>query len=418
MRLFISSALILLIAALATAAPPRPPGASISGDQWLARISPSHPRMFFNEQSWPAVRDYTLKHEAAHYERIKRKVAAMPAEPDAAACERGSNILYGPNALMAAFVWRMEQDQAALEKARRHIFAGVAFYVRQSAAGQPVNWYSADRVQTLAAYDWIHDQLTPQQRTEIGRAFLRHQHDDDNVKRVGNHNRGNHTSGFYGSPNMPWYVGLALYKDGVDDAAALALLKRGFADHIKLLDYRRESAGDDGGIGSLAVSYGLGFYPWAEFNFMHTFMSATGINLADHYEHMSLLPNWVYWNRLPGNMTWGLADAVPAGQFGSSFLEMHMLQVAHFFAEKYPDRAGFAIWLRDNILENPQHDDYWWPLAPLLLTKCAELPKSTGPAPDWPLARNFEQMGLVTMRSDWTDDAVCAAVRSEERRVG
>ncbi len=380
-----------------------------ANNDWLAKIRPTHPRMFFNADTWPAVREYTLKHEAAYYARIKRKVAAMPEVVDTVACEKGSQIKYGPNALMAAFVWRMENDRSALEKSRRHLKAGVAFYVKQSAAGQPVNWYSADRVQALAAYDWIHDQLSDDERREIGDGFLKHQHDDDTVKRVGNHNRGNHKSGFYGPPNLPWFVGLALYKDGIDDAAAEALLKRGYADHIDLLEYRGQSAGDDGGIGSLAVGYGLGFYPWSEFNFMHTFQSATGVNLADRYDHMSLLPNWVYWNRLPGNMTWGLADSVPAGKFGSAFLEMHMLQVAHFFAERHPERARFAMWIRENLLEEPKHDDYWWPLAPLMLTGCGTLPEPKGPADNWPLARNFEKMGLVTMRSDWSEDAVCAA---------
>ena len=398
-------ALSFLLLPLAAARAAEPAGDS----DWLGRVRPTHPRMFFTADSWPAVRDYALKHEADYYARIKKKVAALPDEPDTAACEKGSQVLYGPNALMAAFVWRMEQDKAALDKARRHIQAGVRFYTRQSSAGQSVNWYSADRVQTVAAYDWIHDQLSPAERTEIARGFFQHLRDDETVKRVGNHNRGDYKTGFYGPPNLPWYVGLAFHQDGVDDAAAVALLKRGYADHLKLLEYRRQAAGDDGGIGSLAVGYGLGFYPWAEFNFMHTFQSATGETLADRYDHLSLLPNWVFWNRLPGNLTWGLADSVPAGNFGSAFLEMHMLQAAHFFAGRYPDRARFALWIRDNLLVEREHDDYWWPVAPLLLPGCARLPEPQGPAADWPLARNFEQMGLVTMRSDWSDEAVCAA---------
>jgi Heparinase II/III-like protein len=390
----------------ARAAGPRKP---LPGN-WLSKVRADHPRLFFNKTSWPQVKAYTLKHEGAYYQSIQRLVASMPAQPNRKDCEKGSNKKYGPYAQMAAFVWRMEGDPKALEKARNYLLEGVRFYVRSSSARKTVNWYSASRVCAMTAYDWIYDKLTPDERREVARGFFKHTKDCLSGRGFTRQNRSNYTSGFYGPTNMAWYVGLTFYRDGVDDAEALRLLKKGYAEHVELLDYRGLTAGDDGGAASLAVGYAFGMYPWAEYNFMHTYSSATGLQLERHYDHLSLMANWVFWNYIPGGTSWGLADSVPAGPFHDSFLEMHFLQAAHFYAEQYPDRARFSLWARENLLKSQKHDNYWWPMAPFFLTRCGTLPKAKGPDRTWPLARNFEQMGAVFMRSDWGDSPVSAVL--------
>ena len=377
---------------------------------WLAKVRMDHPRMFFNKATWPQVKAYALTHEKGYTERMKRIVASLPASPDRRRMERGSNPLYGPYAQMCAFVWRLEGDAEALAKAKTYLLEAVRFYNRRSSARQAVNWYSASRVCAMTAYDWIHDELSAGERREVGLGLLQHYKECLSGQRFPRQNRSDHTTGFYGPTNMAWYVGLALHKDGINDAEALRLLKQGYAEHMTLLAYRGAASGDDGGAGSLAVGYAFGMYPWAEFNFMHTYASATGLAMEDHFDHMSLMANWVFWNRLPGNMRWGLADSVPAGTFSDGFLEMHFLQAAHFYAARFPERARFALWVRENILSRQEHDNYWWPLAPLMLTRCGELPGPAGPDASWPLARNFEKMGVVFMRSDWTEAAACAAL--------
>ena len=376
---------------------------------WQGRVRKEHPRMFFNARTWPQVKAYTLEHEKGYYDSIKRIVAGLPAKADRKRFETGANKKYGPYAQMAAFVWRMEGDRSALEKARNYLLEGVRFYNRCSSARRTVNWYSASRVCAMTAYDWIYDQLTPAERKEIGLGFFKHYKDCLAGGSFPGQNRSNHTSGFYGPTNMAWYVGLTFYADGIDDRQAERLLKQGYAEHIKLLDYRKLAAGDDGGMGSLAVGYAFGMYPWAEYNFMHTYNSSTGLAIEKHYDHLSLFANWVLWNRLPGHMRYGLADSAPAGKFGEGFLEMHMLQAAHFYARRYPDRARLAMWVRNELLTDQKHDNYWWPLAPLLVTRCGELPKPKGPDATWPLARNFQRMGVVFMRSGLDDEATSAA---------
>jgi len=284
----------------------------------------------------------------------------------------------------------------------------VDFYNRCSSARKTVNWYSASRVQAMTAYDWIHDQLTPAERKRVGEGFFRHYRDCLAGRRFERQNRSDYKSGFYGPTNMAWYIGLAFYGDGVDDGRAAELLRRGYDQHIRLLEFRRRSAGDDGGMGTLAAGYAFGMYPWAEFNFMHTYNSATGLQIERSYDHMSLLPNWVVWNCLPGRMRFGMGDSSPAGRFSDGFLEMHMLQIAHFYAERHPDRARLAMWVRNELLRDRTHDAYWWPLAPLLVTRCGQLPPPAGPDASWPLDRNFEAMGIIFMKGGRAGDDVQA----------
>lgn len=395
-----SAVLVLLtMSALVLGAAPSPASAPVSPGDWMAKVSAKHPRMFLTAESLPAVRRYALTHEKDYYEAMKRRVAARPDKADAATFEKGANIKYGPYAQEAAFVWLMEQDRSALAKSKNYLLEGLKFYLRRSGAGKPVNWYSADRVCALTAYDWIFDQLSPEERRQVAQGFFQH-YKEDMAGKGSAFNHGDYKTGFYGSPNLAWYIGLAFHKDGVDDAQAAQLLKKGYDEHLQLLRYRAAASGDDGGAGSLAIGYAFGMYPFAEFNFFHTFDSATGLAAIEKdFPHPSLLANWVYWNRLPGDMHYGLADSAPAGKTGEGSLELAMLEIAHFWGREFPDRAGLAIWIRQNVLKGRQHDDYWWPLAPLLVTRCGELPAPADPQPSLPRARNFQDMGMVYMRS-------------------
>ncbi len=403
-RLIVSVSLIQLLLVSASAG-------QVPAD-WIEQVRTDRPRMFLNADNWPAIRQYTLEHEADYYERLKRRVAGFPRQPDES-FERGANPKFGPYAQMAAFVWLMEGDRQALEKARNYILAAPAFYHRQLDEGRAVNWYSASRICLLAAYDWIHDELTLDERRDFADAFIsHHQREIESGQRFDRLNRGGHTTGFYGPVNLPWYIGLAFLGDEADGVVppgyATQMLQRGYDQHIRLLEYRAHSAGDDGGMSSVSTAYAFGFYPWTELNFMHSFNAATGLPIEQHHDHLSLLPNWVLWNWIPGidgGKGFGLGDAQhTTNNFNEGFLEMHMLQVAHFFAHTHPDRARLAVWVRDELLTRHEHDSYWWPIAPLLVTRAAELPAPAGPDERWPLARNFQTKGTIFMRSGWTAD--------------
>ena len=91
---------------------------------WTARIRSDHPRLFFNADTWPAVRQRALGAERQWYSHIKGRVDRLRAE-------MGSEVEpkeLGPQAAWAAFVFRMTGDQQYLELARKCLERSLSFY--------------------------------------------------------------------------------------------------------------------------------------------------------------------------------------------------------------------------------------------------------------------------------------------------
>ncbi len=392
--------------------------ASAEDPDWLSDLRTDRPRMFFNQETWPKVRDYLENEKSDFYNALFNRVRARPDEAPESWGDR-SNPGYGPFAMEAALVWLMEGDSGssrnnpgleALEKAKNYLEAAVAFYHRQIDAGEAVNWYSTSRICALAAYDWIHDQLTLGEREHFVTEFIDH-HKREMASGAGLNrlNRGGITGGFYGPVNLPWYIGVAFYGDGIDDDYALDRMIQGYNRHIDLLEYRALVAGDEGGAASVATGYAFQMYPWTEFIFMYTFNSATDGAIEAEYDHLSLFPYWVFWKRIPGvdgPRSYGLGDSGHSGNgfIGTTFLGMQMEQIAHFYADRYPERAAFALWLREGPLDTPDYDLYWWSLPPAFTYRTVDLPEPKGPDESWPLAKAFPTMGTVFMKSGWTSE--------------
>ena len=134
----------LASSAAATGSPP----ATGNESHRLAKVRKDHPRMFFTKETFPLVKAYAVGEEKDYYQKIRRRVTAMPRTPNAKAVESGSQPRYGSCAQMAAFVWWVERDPNALAKARAYLLEGAEFYNRRSSARQTVNWYSAGRFAT------------------------------------------------------------------------------------------------------------------------------------------------------------------------------------------------------------------------------------------------------------------------------
>lgn len=49
-----------------------------------------------------------------------------------------------------------------LEKAKKLLKVSVDAYTEATKNGRPVNWYSHSRVNALCAYDWLYNDLTPE----------------------------------------------------------------------------------------------------------------------------------------------------------------------------------------------------------------------------------------------------------------
>ncbi len=368
-------------------------------DSWIAKIRKDHPRLFFNKETWPQVRERALVREKEWYARVKSRVDQLPDQLPPQPRE------YGPEAAQAAFVYLMTGDRRYLEKTRRMLELSVAYYRVCYAKRVTVNWYSTSRVLWATAYDWICGDLKPEERRALLVPFLRHVEDTQPGRgkpAVTRLNQSDHTTGFYGEQNILWFAGLAGHGDGIDDATALRFLRQGYKFNQDLFAYRARCAGDDGGLASATVGYAMGAYPWSQFNFLHTWRSAVGEDLAPKWPQLAYFPVWVIWNWIPGPRprefgsgdTYHYDNALPVG-----YLYEHMSQIMHFYGKSQPECAALAAYVRDAVPANVRGYSGTWPIHPFLLTRLEEAPPPRGPQDSGLFARHFEALGQVFMRS-------------------
>jgi len=356
-----------------------------------AKLRPDHPRIFLSGDTLDDVVAFARGPMSAHYDRVVNAAADYPAAPETAD--------YGREAMNTAFLYLADGDGAYLDKARALLLASVAFYEERLAANQAVDWYSTSRISALAAWDWLYNDLDPPERDEIlGRLLAVVRDVQPEVNEVPGENSSDHRTGFYGVQNIVWYAGLAGYGEGVDDELARQFLLDGLDMHVNLYEYRKECAGDDGGTASATMGYVFGAYPWAEFNFMHSWLSATGEDLAPYWTHLAAYPGYIFWNWLPGERQFGFGDdGHTENGLGFWSGRLHFAQITHFFRHVEPELAAFSQWMRERAPEG-SFSVSTWGIQPLLLTRLADVVAPAGPPP-MPLARHYENQGQILMRS-------------------
>lgn len=392
--------------------PNRPPGKAAASDAtaWTARIRRDHPRLFFNADTWPGVRERALGPERATWDRLRQRVDALPPDPP-----DGD---HGIDAAAAAFAWRMTGDARYRHLAVALLERSVAFYRATRAAMKSVSWTSTTRINAWCAFDWLYDDLTDAQRMEIGTSFLRHVADEQPgpvLPPIEEWNWSGPETGFYGNQSLLWYAGLATFESKVDDDRARDFLVRGRDLFQQVLEHRRAAAGDDGGAGSTTLLYAFGLYPWAEFNFFHTWQSATGEDLAAQWPHVAWFANYVAWNWLPGARHFGAGDSYHDGNvIPLVHMWFHMAHIVHFYRRMAPQCASLARRLAEASEAHHREghprarsqaflgDRDHWPCHRFLLRWPDDLP-ALGPAAALPPARHFEHMGQVFMRSGGGD---------------
>jgi len=408
-----------------------------ANDAWMASIRRDHPRMFFNAQTWPQVKaraegpereardallrrcdKYPEKPACSDYGPVKfREVKTASGTHKTTAATPIKNVKeWGSQAAECALAWRFTGERKYLEKARRMLESSVAAYHAAYANRRAVNWYSTSRILALCAYDWIWEGLTPDERKAIIVPLVQHVEDIQPGKgrpAIIRRDLGGIESGFYGVPSLLWYSGLAAYGDGFCDELATSHLRRGHNLCLKLLKFRNDGAGDDGALSSAVPGYSMGAYPWAHFNFFHTWLSATGENLAPAYPGMALFPNWIYWTWIPNAsdpsmpLYCGFGDD-PHTQNALSIgrLYEHMSQYIHFFRDANPAAARLAASLRDHA--PIQHFGNPWIMYPFLFDSedGGVKPYFAAELENMPVhARHFENLGQFIMRSGWKPDS-------------
>jgi len=378
------SRLILLLSFTAVA---------LASGEWKASIRKDHPRLFFNKDSWPAVKARALGEESALFAALKARAGELAGR----SLEPGD---YGVQAAEAALLFLVTEEPRYRDLARDLLAASIRFYSDCKRQERTVNWYSFSRINAWAAYDWLFEHLEPAERARMGAEFLiavRDVQPTKTRKAFERENWGSHTSGFYSTPSLLWYSGLAAYGEGINDELAEKHLTEGHEQFMKLLAFRSNAAADDGGSASGSLNYALAAYPWAEFNFFHTYESATGKDISREWPYVAYLPAYIFWNWLPGGREFGYGDSYHSDNLiRARELNLHLSQIIHFYARGEPECASFARWF---MARTPREERATFPFARLLLTRMPDVKPAVNPEERMPAACHFENMGQVFMRS-------------------
>lgn len=414
---------------------------------FLSKLRPDHPRMFFNRDTWAEVERRSL---AAAGQARAEMIARCRTLTDNPVCtgtepavtgfiDTPNGKLYidpvhtpldpinefGYEAAECALAWRFTGEDIFLEKAKKMIFANIEGYLESYRNRRAVSWYSTTRIMTYCAYDWIYEALTDEERRAIIVPLV--QNAEDVQARPGHpdiirRDEGDYTTGFYGVGPLLWFSGLAAYGDGYCDELALANLKEGFENYRKLLDFREKVAGDDGGLTSGTPGYSLGAYPWAHFNFFHTVLSAAGENIAAEYPALALYPNWIYWIWMQNEYDIGKPvysgfgdDTHESNELGLELVYQHMTQQIHFYKDVNPEAARLALSIRNLLPPGgelaPETYAGWWFLYPFIMdddvsdVKAYTQEELSG---NRLKARHFSGHGQIHMRSGFETDSTYA----------
>lgn len=378
-----------------------------SGD-WLARVRPDHPRLFLNQDILPEIKALTQNEEREFYEKFKFRV-------DEWAVADSADGDFGSQAASAAFVYLMTGERRYFELSRVMLHRSLSYYHRCFAEKRSVDWYNFSRIDAWAALDWIWNDLPQQERRDLTASYIRVVLDvlptgdwTGSREPFERENWGGPSSGFYGTGALAWYTGLCALGEGVDDTLARKLALRGYEQYNELLAYRSRMSGDDGGSATAALNYALVAYPWAEFNFFHTFESATGENLAPQWPYVGFLPGYMMWNMLPGQRTFGWGDSYhETNQLRLNQMDMHLWQIIHFYGDGMPREMAFTRWLLDNGMKRDDRISFPW--ARFLIRRRHPELTASGPDEVLPQARMFEHMGQVFFRSGSGDSDTYAS---------
>ncbi|HOX03807.1 MAG TPA: heparinase II/III family protein [Candidatus Paceibacterota bacterium] len=367
--------------------------------EWTQQIRADHPRLFFNAQSWPQVRERALTAKREWYEQIRGQVDRRlnPGRERLGAAEEDLGI----EAAQAAFVFLVTRDARYLDRAKRCLSTSLDFYDECFRQRKAVNWYSISRVHAILAWDWLYNDLDDAtRRAYLSRLIQAIDRVLEARPRIFRENLSGFSTGFYGVQNCLWFLGCTAFQTGIETEKVNEWLVWGRAENLKLLEHRRQACGDDGGGASATLGYLLGAYPWAEQNFFYTWLSSTGENIAPDWPHSAWLANYVLWQWIaaePAPLEFGYGDTPhTSNRLPIHQLSSHLSNIRHLYGQEAPQAAALARYVQSRL--PAQTGSPTWFIYPFLWSDLERSPAPFVPEA-LPKARHFDNMGQVVMRS-------------------
>ncbi len=371
---------------------------------WMERIHKESPRLFFNSNTFQKVKERALNEEKDILEEIKNRIDNLLDQnieiADPLASNRGwtssSNDAFGTRAAEAAFLHLVFGEKKYLDLSKKILNEVINLYQIRNKDTLAISWYNNHRMMSLAAYDWIYNYLTESEKYEMGSSLL-HAINFMVENRTPGDNDLPIVTGYYGTPALSWYAGVVFYEKGIDDSMAVKLLKKGYENHIKLLEHRSNIAGEYGGAATAAMNYAITSYPGADFNFLHTFNSATGLDISKEWPYIPYILHYALWNWLPGDKQFGYGDNYhTTNDLSLRAFSLHISQMIHFYGDTHPRLISLGKWMQQKIGNSATGTI---PFTRFLLTNTYAEIKPEGPPDNMPKGMLFKNMGQIFMRS-------------------
>ena len=333
--------------------------------QVLKSLRRDHPRIFFNAETFPAVRARALNEEKAQFLLLKQNVDDMSDNPSFSLLQdrvvktsegkykikaplfmlkQVVTTLGGEEARVAAFVYLVTKEKKYLEKAKKYLFLSIQNYDFALKNQICVEWNHRSYEGSICAYDWLYSELTPEERKSIATTLLhvvKEIQEDGSVKYF--RNCGGSNTGYYGSERLLFYTGTAFYGDGIDDDEAERQCLRGIKGFNGMLEYREKISQGTGALGNLCVSYAFGDYPETALYYFFAVQSAYGVNEAAKWTQMRDYPKFTMLNWLPGPkfpLEFGLGDVA---HYDNGLPLWSLYETMRCISHLYPESAPLAM---------------------------------------------------------------------------
>lgn len=375
----------------------------LAGMSLAQNLCSSRPRLFFNRDTWPAVKARALNEEKAAFEQLKSDVDSL----------RNGDILagdWGVHLMKAAFVYRVNPDPDLLEKMKLMFRRSLDDYLYRTPSGDRARAHP--RTCWLAALDWVYNDLTPTERQALITPMIRHLYmlyTEDRLR-----GRLSHSPWYY-ERNAWWYGGVALLNDELSDTdfnRVLSFLGQGYLHNVDLVRLYADRADNDGAW-HLNLEYMIGELPEVIWPFFYTLRSATGMAIPDAWKDVGICVDYTLRNmigvtdeppELWGFRHFGYSRSWHNGGVNHRKVADHLAHFIEFHSDSHPLRAAMANHMRQRLM-NETADIEHAPRFPVYPFLTANLEKAPTPAiPDGlPAARHFGKVGLVLMSSGWTN---------------
>ena len=391
--------------------------------EWLDHIRTDHPRMFLTAEDIPHITRAAKSYENYTFRTIQKQVDKLFDQEIvfentlARTGESTQNDRYGERSAEAAILWLITREQRYLDLTKRLVSKLAEYYKFRADNDLNISWYGFPVIETLCAYDWIYNDLTPEEREKMGRELYKAAYDvawhgSGHREKRYRENPSDYNTGLYGSSVLPWYIGLTFMHEGIDDNACKEMLCNGYDLHQKMTAHRAKLLGTNGGCSSGTIGYGLGYYPYAEYDLIHTFRSAMGIDITPQMEYMIGYLRYMDWIRLPGNKEFGIGDAnhvtnaLPSGN-----IMIHIKAIANLFGKNHPELVDWASELTSRY--NAKERSARMTFLPLLNRFHFARNEHTAATKSGKKSIYFDTLGHIYMRSGEGDDDTYAVFLTE-----